>query len=71
MNERQLQFIKVLAKALTKDEAKRSMLLQIGNKDAQDWAELRGATPLFGYYPEPDGREKAEKELIQFLWPQG
>jgi hypothetical protein len=70
MNERQLRFIKVLAKSLIKDEAKRSMLLRIGNKDAQDWADLRGTTPLFGYYPEPDGPERAEKELIQFLWPQ-
>ena len=36
---------------------------QMGKEYAQEWAELRGATPLFGY----PNLEEAEKELRVWL----
>lgn len=77
MNERQLHFIKTLAKYLISDEAEMSMSLDPrmkgtqSQKHAQKWQELRGATPLFGYYPGEEGLAKAEQELIEFLKPRG
>lgn len=61
---RKKEFIRVLAKFLAGDEARKSIELQMGKQLAKEWAELRNATPLFGYYPDI---EKAVKELEEFL----
>jgi hypothetical protein len=78
VNERQLRFIKVLAKFLVENEVEMSLKLELSAKnpifahpEAKIWSELRGATPLFGYYDGEDGLAKAEAELIRFLNPQG
>lgn len=58
-----LYFIKALAKFLVEDQAYQSIRLGTGNADAKKWAELRNATPLFGY----PTLEEAEEILIKFL----
>ena len=62
--ERKKEFIRALAEFLAGNEAKKSIELQMGNQWAKDWAKLRDAAPLFGYYPDI---EKAVKELEEFL----
>jgi hypothetical protein len=42
-------FIEVLAEYLVKDQATRSIRLEMGDSEAKMWAKVRGATPLFGY----------------------
>jgi len=58
------EFIRILAEFLVGNEAKKSIELQMGKESAKEWSKLRGATPLFGYYPDV---EKAIKELEEFL----
>lgn len=62
--ERKRNFIKALAKFLVGNEGRKSIELQMGKELAKEWAELRGATPLHGYYPDV---EEAERELEEFL----
>lgn len=57
------EFIKQLAIYLVGDQAKKSILLQMGNEEALQWAKLRSMTPLFGY----PTVEEAEAELTEFL----
>ena len=61
---RKAEFIRRLAAYLTHDQAKMSIMLQMGRPEAKAWADLRSATPLFGY-PTP---AEAEKVLKEFLW---
>ena len=56
-------FIKVLAKFLTEDQVKKSIYLQMKDPGAEEWAKLRGATPLFGY----PSIEESEEILKEFL----
>ncbi len=42
-------FVEALAKFLVDDQASKSILLEMGNRLAKDWAELRSKTPLRGY----------------------
>lgn len=67
MNERQLCFIKALAKFLTDNETEMSVKLQLGRDEAKRWRDLRNTTPLIGYYDGEEGRTRAEKELVEFL----
>jgi len=60
---RKAQFIRVLAEYLARDPAKQSILLQMGDPHAHQWAKLRGPTPLSGY-PTID---EAEETLREFL----
>lgn len=62
-NERKKQFIRALAEYLAGDQVKHSIGLQRGKPDAQQWAKLRGLTPLFGY----PTVEEAEVQLTEFL----
>jgi hypothetical protein len=61
--ERRAIFIKKLARYLVGDQARKSIELQMGKQDAKEWADIRGATPLFGY----PTVEEAEKKLTEFL----
>lgn len=56
-------FIKQLAQFLAGDSARKSIELQMGKPHAKEWAELRSATPLFGWVT----IEEAEKTLMEFL----
>jgi hypothetical protein len=56
-------FIRKLAHYLVDDQAKKSIQLQMGSKEAHCWADLRDAAPLFGY----PTVEEAEKILTEFL----
>jgi len=46
---RRERFIKNLAEYLVLDQAEKSIRLEMKDPAALLWAELRGATPLFGY----------------------
>jgi len=61
--EQKAIFIKKLARYLVGDQARQSIELQMGKQSAKEWAELRGATPLFGY----PSVEEAEKVMTEFL----
>ena len=67
MNERQLKFVKALAKFLTENETEMSVKLSVGMPEAKRWLALWDATPLSGYHDGEEGRIKAEKELMEFL----
>lgn len=56
-------FIYKLAEYLVSDQAMKSIELQMRKPSAIKWAELRGATPLFGY-PTVD---EAVDTLTKFL----
>lgn len=71
MNERQLRFIKALAKFLVANETEMSVKLTLKREDAVRWCDLRNATPLMGYYDGTEGLERAERELTEFLRPCG
>lgn len=60
---RRTAFIKVLAKYLAGNQVTKSIQLQAGQQHAKEWAELRNATPLFGY----PTIEEAERVLSDFL----
>lgn len=62
-SQRKSEFIRQLAVYLVGDQARKSIELAMGNEAAQKWAELRNATPLFGY---PTVSE-AEEILSEFL----
>lgn len=47
--ERKRAFVAVLAKFLAGRQAEKSVALELGNEWAEQWAELRAASPLFGY----------------------
>jgi hypothetical protein len=68
MNERQLRFIKALAKFLVSNETEMSVKLQLQRDEAKRWRELRNATPLLGYYDDEEGMDRAVKELTEFLY---
>lgn len=64
MSERKKLFIRELAEYLAgPNQAKMSVLLGMNNAEAEQWARLRGYTPLMGY-PTVD---EAEKALTEFL----
>jgi hypothetical protein len=67
MNERQLYFIKELAKFLTDDETLMSVYIRLNKPEGKKWAALRSASPLMGYYDGEEGRKTAEEELIRFF----
>lgn len=56
-------FVRTLAEYLAGDQAIKSIMLQMGKPDAQQWARLRATTPLFGYPTVDD----AEKQLAEWL----
>jgi hypothetical protein len=55
------KFIKRLAEYLVKDQARKSIQLEMGGPDAKEWASLRSLTPIKGY----PTVEEAEQVLIQ------
>ena len=62
--ERKAAFIHKLADWLGgENQARMSIMLQMGRQEAKVWADIRGATPLFGY----PSVEEAEKLLTEFL----
>jgi len=63
-DERKKQFIRALAEYLAgTNQVKHSIGLQLGKADAQEWANLRQLSPLFGY----PTVEEAEAQLTEFL----
>lgn len=63
-NARRDAFIKVLANYLVRDQAKRSIQLEMGSSDAKEWAEMRSLTPLMGY-PTVDEAVQVLKEFLK------
>lgn len=63
MTDAKKNFIHILAEYLVADQALKSIELEMGKKSAKEWAELRSATPLFGYIT----TEEAEVILTKFL----
>jgi hypothetical protein len=61
--QKKLSFIDALAEYLCKDQAKMSILLEMGNDHARHWARLRNLTPLNGY----PTVEEAKRILVEFL----
>ena len=57
------EFIRKLAEYLVDDQAKKSILLGMGDKNAALWAAIRDTIPLHGY-PTVD---EAEAVLTEFL----
>lgn len=58
------RFIRAIAEWLAgPNQARMSILLQMGREDAVAWAKIRGETPLFGY----PTVEEAEEKLTRFL----
>jgi hypothetical protein len=57
-------FIRSLAEYLSGNPAERSIRLSMGDKNAQEWANLRGHTPIFGY----PSVEETEKILSDWLF---
>jgi hypothetical protein len=62
-DEAKKRFIDALAEFLVSDQAKRSIMIEMGNEDALKWARLRNATPLAGW-PTVD---QAKETLSEFL----
>jgi hypothetical protein len=63
VSENKEKFIRAVAKFLTASWAKRSLLQEMGDEEAQIWAEIRQSIPI-------DGRvsfESAENALREFL----
>lgn len=60
---RKEQLIKALAKYLSHDMGKKSILLEMGDEDAKVWAEVRDASGIMGYADEGE-TEKHLKELL-------
>lgn len=58
------RFVKELANYLVGNQAHMSILLEMNNPLAQQWAKLRNATPVFGWVTV----EEAEKILTSFLF---
>lgn len=61
--EQKKRLIRALAVYLVENQVDKSIELQSGKPSAQEWATLRGATPLFGY----PTVEEAERELTELL----
>lgn len=61
--QRKSEFVRAVAEFLTTDQAKWSILLEVGRKDAQLWAAVRNAARITGY----PSFEKAEQTLTEFL----
>lgn len=57
------RFITELAKYLVGNQVEQSIWLEMGDRNAQQWAAIRDQTPLFGY-PTVD---EAEVVLRKFL----
>jgi hypothetical protein len=60
---RKQKFIDTLAEWLTRDLATRSILLRMGKREAQDWAELYGLSGCHGYAT----KEEAVATLTELL----
>ena len=56
-------FIHRLAEYMVKDQAMKSIELEMGKPSAKEWAAMRSLTPLHGY----PTVEEAEKVLTEFL----
>ena len=56
-------FADAVAEYLVGDQARMSILLQMGKPEAQAWAKIRGLTPLMGY----PTVEEAKALMRQFL----
>jgi hypothetical protein len=61
--QRKAEFVRTVAEFMTTNQAKWSILLEMGGKDAQLWAAMRRAVPITGY---PTFAE-AEQALTEFL----
>lgn len=62
MNRKE-QFIKALAVFLVKDQAQKSIELQMGKTSAKEWAELRSKSGILGY----PTVEEAESHLTKLF----
>ena len=63
-NVRKDAFLKALANYLVRDQAKRSIQLEMGSLDAKEWAAIRALTPLMGY-PSVDEAVQVLKEFLK------
>jgi len=61
--DKKAAFIKVLAVFLVGEQARKSIMLEMGNTWAREWATLRSATPIEGY----PTIEEGERILREFL----
>lgn len=61
--EQKQRFVRALAEYLSADLARRSIELQMSKPEAQQWAKLRGETPLRGY----QDVDETERVLGEFL----
>lgn len=65
------RFIKALAQFLAGDQAKKSILLGMPNGVAfsviKEWAELRNATPIFGYQTVDEAEAKLTNWMSDWL----
>ncbi len=58
VDNRKLAFVRALAQYLVGDQGIMSIRLEMGDPNAQQWARLRAATPLFGYPTEDEATEQ-------------
>ncbi len=63
MVDRKQDFIQALAEYLVADQARQSIMLEMGKPEAKIWARVRNTTPLMGY----PTVEKAVVVLTEFL----
>jgi len=64
--EHRRRFIQILAEFIAGDVVNKSILLDLGNPLAREWAQVRGASPVFGY----SSVDAAEATLTRFLTPE-
>lgn len=57
------RFIHALAELLSRDEARKSIDLELKNPYAIEWAKLRGSSPIFGY----TSVEDTENQLLIYF----
>lgn len=63
MDERKPLFVKALARYLVGNQAEKSIKLQLSQRDAIEWRDVRQTTPLHGY----PTIEEAENQLADWL----
>lgn len=63
MNDLKETFVRRLAAFLVKDQAAKSIRLEMGRPDAKEWAHLRAATPISGWPTEQEAVETLSKWL--------
>jgi hypothetical protein len=63
INTRKQLFIDAMAEYLTRDLAKRSIEIEMGKLDAQEWAKIYNIVGLGGYAKKEDA-VKAMKEFL-------